>query len=247
MLVYLDESYRSKERLYLGALFLPTEEKRCLMHKEFTQIKQKEDFIDLGGAVKEIKYTKITSEQTLKIAQEAVKLFARFDNVYFRACTVPYEPDKMAKLGSAKGLPIKIKESIIYTKATTQLLSSNLEDVTNGVLLMDQLTRSQADKFDQLIRYKLANGSNPIFRHIGYVDSKAPSNHLIQICDLLLGAILNETYPTHGLGKFKNEFRKFVKKELKLPSLKEEYWKNKSKKTADQQHPKYNIRFWKTP
>ena len=101
---------------------------------------------------------------------------------------------------------------------------------------MDELTRASGDKFDALIKGKLGNGDKPIFRHIGYINSASPRNHLVQICDLLLGAILNENYPTKN--KLKNRFREFVKLELKLPTLKENYWKNKLKKTADKQHPK---------
>jgi len=110
---------------------------------------------------------------------------------------------------------------------------------------MDELTRVSGDKFDALIKAKLGNGKKAIFKHIGYVNSASPRNHLVQICDLLLGAILNEAYPTKS--KYKTKFREFVKTELKLPTLKEIYWKNKLKRVVDKQHPKYNIRFWKTP
>jgi len=242
--VYLDESYRAKDRLFIGALFLPTKAKRKLLHKQFSDLKKREDFLE-NGQLKEIKYAKITTNKRLRIAKGAVSLFAGLDNVFFRACTIPYDPVKMSQLGGNKNVPMKIKEAIIYTKATVQLLKSNLDQTTNAVLLMDELTRASGDKFDALIKAKLGNGNKPIFKHIGYVNSASPRNHLVQICDLLLGAILNEAYPTKS--KLKIKFREFVKSELKLPTLKESYWKSKLKKIADKQHPKYNIRFWKTP
>ncbi len=244
MLVYLDESYRAKDRLFIGALFLPTKAKRRLLHQQFLDLKTKDNFLD-NGSPKEIKYAKITTSKSLRVAKGAVSLFSNLDNAFFRACTIPYDPVKMTKLGGNKNVPMKIKEAIIYTRATVQLLKSNLDQTTNAVLLMDELTRASGDKFDALIKGKLGNGDKPIFRHIGYINSASPRNHLVQICDLLLGAILNENYPTKN--KLKNRFREFVKLELKLPTLKENYWKNKLKKTADKQHPKYNIRFWKTP
>ena len=247
MLVYLDESYREKERLYLGALFLPSFKKRQLLHQQFLHLKRQEGFLNPDGSVKEVKYSKILTSKTLRIAKSAVELFSQVDNVFFRACTVPYDQDKMDKLGGSKALPVKIKEAIVYTKATVQLLSSNLSGVTGGVLLMDELTRSQADKFDQLIRHKLSNGLDPMFRYISYVDSGAEANHTIQICDLLLGVILNEAHPSKAKHPYKNKFREFVKKQLNLPTLKENYWKKKTKTQADKLHPKYNIRFWETP
>ena len=46
MLVYLDESYRAKNRLFIGALFLPTKAKRQLLHKQFLDLKKQESFLD---------------------------------------------------------------------------------------------------------------------------------------------------------------------------------------------------------
>ena len=111
---------------------------------------------------------------------------------------------------------------------------------------MDNITRARGDKFDVLIRQKLGKDGNSTFKHIGYVDSKSERNHTIQICDLLLGVITNEHFPTKSKrSRVKNDLREFVKKELKLSSLKTQSYWNKSQKRIEKLHPKYTIRFWK--
>lgn len=245
MLVYFDESYGKNEWLFLGALFLPSEKPRRKLHQEFLELKKKNNFLDKRGNPKELKYSRITTSKKLYLAKEAIILFSRYDDVFFRACAMRYAKKELDMIGEQKGIPEKLKKAMIYTKATAQLIQNNVGKAKNGVLLMDKRNRATGDRFDQLIRYRLGAGDPPIFRHISYVDSSKESNQTIQICDLLLGATYNEFYPT-GKG-FKNEFREFVKKELKIPTFKKKYWGEKSQKEAEELHPKLTIRFWKNP
>jgi hypothetical protein len=78
-----------------------------------------------------------------------------------------------------------------------------------------------------------------------YTKSCEDRNHIIQICDLLLGSILNEHYPTSN--PYKNDLREYVKKRLGLPDLKKSYWGQKTQSWCEEHHPKYYIRFWKVP
>ncbi len=248
MIVYFDESYACKEKLLLGALFLPSKRERAWLHCAFRKVKQKEEFWDNNGVLKEIKYSKIDTPKKLRVAKKAIDLFSRCQESYFRACVVPYNEEELKKVGRQKGVPLKLKEAMLYTKSTYLLIRNTIPGVRNASLMMDEITRANGDRFDEIIRYKLANGDDAIFNHIGYISSKAEETHTIQICDLLLGAILNELYPTKGKrGNRKNEFREYVKKKINLPSLGEDYWKNFTKAKAEAKHPKYTVRYYGVP
>lgn len=246
MLIYLDESYNNEGYIFIGSLFLPIKSSRNKMHKEFSDIKQNYNYLDIKGHEKEIKYSLITSQKRLDLAKEAVKLFLKHTSAYFRAGALPFKKELLDKIGIQKGIPNKLKEAMLYTRCTVQLFKNNLGEVKNATLLMDNLTRPHKDRFDEIIRMRFGEGENPIFKHISYIDSSQPTNHVIQICDLLLGAIYNENYPCNN-NLFKNEFREFVKKELGISSLLPKYWKGMTAKQANSKHSKFSVRFWKFP
>lgn len=246
MLVYLDESYRPQKYIFIGGLFIPNRYVGSSMHKQLTKLKTDNNFVNKTGSLKEIKYYQILSRRKLDLAIDAVKIFSKSTNAYFRCGALMYTKNDMDNFGAQKGIPYKLKEASLYTKAVDNLLQTNLSEVKNGVLLMDKLTRSRGDRFDQIIRYRFGSGENPTLKHISTVDSSSPSNHVIQICDLLLGAVYNDNFPCKK-NKFKNEFREFVKKEFKLPSLKPKYWKSKTNKQSQLLHPKYTVRFYNFP
>lgn len=245
MLVYFDESYASKDRLMLGALFLPSKRGRVWLHRKFLKAKNDLKYLTKSGEPKEIKYNIITTSAHLEIAKRAVDLFFSSDDVYFRACVIPYDEKQLDKVGRQLGIPRKLKEAMLYTHATVTLLRNSIPEVRNAALVMDEITRAKGDRFNELIQAKLGNGEKAIFSHIGYTDSKSLRTHTIQICDLLLGSILNEHYPTKE--DCKNQFREYVKQKLSLPELTKKYWGEKSQKWAEENHPKFTIRFWGVP
>lgn len=246
MLVYFDESYACKDKLLLGALFLPSKKTRSWLHCSFSKLKKSYDFFDKSGKLKEIKYNEITNNKKLEIAKKAVDLFTKCPDAYFRACVIPYNQKELDKVGRQKGIPVKLKEAMLYTNSAYKLLQNTIPEVREASLMMDEITRARGDKFDEIIRDKIGSGEKAIFSHISYVSSKAERTHTIQICDLLLGAILNEHYPTTKVLQ-KNEFREYVKSKIAVTSLKQDYWGKMQKKEADSKHPKYNIRFWGVP
>jgi len=243
MLVYLDEAYKSNKTLFLGALFLPSKAPRIKLHRDFLELKKELDYVDSKGLSKEIKYNFVRNKAKLNLSTKAIKLFARTEDAFFRVCCIDYDEKKLNN--HQKATPKKIREAIRYTKATILLMKNNLKTTKNGVLLMDDLTRARGDRFDQLIQYRLGEGPNKKFNYIGYVDSKQESNHTIQIADLLLGSVLNEHHPTQN--PHKNSLCEYVKKELKIPILKGNYWKNKTQAKAEDLHPKFTVRYWKNP
>ena len=184
---------------------------------------------------------KLTTENDLK----AVDLFFSRTDCYFRACIVPYSEEHLDKIGRQQGIPRKLKEAMLYTNSFIKLINNNIPEVKGAILMMDQLTRSRGDRFDEIVRDRLGSGDNATFKHIGYVDSASERNQSIQICDLLLGSILNDHYPTFTT--YKNDIREYVKKKIGVPSLKEDYWGDKTHKQACNLHPKFTIRFWGIP
>lgn len=245
MLVYLDESYAKKEHLMLGALFFPSRTSRKWIHKSFLKLKRDNGLINKSGEVTEIKYNKITTRRRLDIAKKAIDLFFCCQDSYFRAVVVPYSEEELDKVRKQKGIPRKIKEAMLYTHETIRLLKINIPNVVGATLLMDRLTRARQDRFDELILDRLGSGNSAMFDHIGYVDSCDVRTHLVQICDLLLGVVLNENYPTKIT--YKNDFREYVKKKLGVKTLKESYWGGMSNKESVNKHPKYTVRYWGVP
>jgi hypothetical protein len=79
---------------------------------------------------------------------------------------------------------------------------------------------------------------------MSYIDSKAESTHVIQICDLLLGALRNSIFKTKN--RFKNNFGSYVRNELKLP-LNINNWRRLKQGQAEAKFPKFTVRVYGVP
>lgn len=249
MLTFLDESY-GKNILLVGTLHIPSKAEEKYFHQKLVKIKQKYKFCDYKGDFREIKYTKLTSPTRLKIAKEVIDLFKNSYSSFFRAVAIPYsEQDlkSMRKISNKGLLSVNIKQAMIYTKAVEQVIknSYNPRGVNNGVLLMDDLVRCKGDDFNKIIRSKLASGKNPLLKHFSYVNSKSTSNHVIQICDLLLGSIRPSIFKSKN--RFKTDFSEYVKQSLNLPSFKLKYWRGLRQGESEAKHPKFAIRVYGVP
>lgn len=242
MLTYLDESY-SNDKLMVGTLFITSDSEKKFLHKGLRDIKIKENFVDKNGNLKEIKYSKIKSKKTLRIAEESVNLFLNAYQSFFRVGIIKYSDKDLLNMRGTKDN--NIKKAIIYTQAVVLLVKNNYisKKITEGTLLMDNLTRCKGDLFNQIINKKLIKGTK-LLKHVSYVDSSSAANHTIQICDLLLGGIRNTLIPCKT-NKFKNDFGKYIETTLKLPKL--NYWKNKRQGAVEAKYPKCNIRFYGVP
>ncbi len=109
---------------------------------------------------------------------------------------------------------------------------------------MDNLTRCKGDQFDKILKRKLIKNKNGVLSHIAYIDSKSQTNQSIQVCDLLLGAVRNNFFPTKN--KFKSEFRDYVNEKLALPE--KEYWKKDHKQgLLEAKYHKFFVKFYKVP
>jgi hypothetical protein len=254
MLTYLDESYAinkqkpKKEFLLIGALFLPSKSSQKHLQEGLRQIKLEHKFLTKSGKLKEIKYSELQSKRTLLIAKKAVDLFVDNAKAFFRVGIIEYAIQDLEKMKKLSGKPAhnNIKRAMLYTKIVENLIKNNYTfyNIKNGVLLMDYLTRCNGDRFNQIIAKKLVNGENKFLKHFSYVDSKSEENQTIQICDLLLGAVRNNFFPTRI--KYKTEFKNYVNKKLSLPGI--EYWKqHHTQVRLEAKYSKLSVRFYRVP
>lgn len=247
MLIYFDESYDQEHQyLLLGALFNPHPK---FLHREFLEMKKKYNYLDKDGKALEIKYSNCTSKQREKMSCEAIDIFMRSTS-YFRAIVIDQGVMDLDRFGK-KNEEKKIKMARAYKKFAELLLSHNTENIYNGVLLTDELTRCQGDKFMEIMKrdFCLVDGQHcndkhkPTLKDIIDIKSHIEEYQVNQINDILLGSILNNLKPTTK--EYKNNLRKHLIKRLGVKNLLPETWNKYSKNYAETYYPKYNIWYWK--
>ncbi|MBI4743294.1 MAG: DUF3800 domain-containing protein [Actinobacteria bacterium] len=247
MLIYFDESYdQNHDYLLLGALFNPHSR---YLHKELSTIKNKANFRDKNGSFKEIKYSNCKNKEYYQMCKLVIDSFMKSTS-WFRAIVIRQELINYDFFGKPNE-PEKIKKARAYKKFAEMLISFNTENLVNGVLLVDDLTRCDEDKFIEVMKDVFATPncnhslekSTPTLKEILPVESKKEQYQVIQICDLLLGCILNNLYPTQN--RYKNEIRQYLVKCLQAPSLLPDFWGDFSKMNMESKFPKYGIWYWK--
>jgi hypothetical protein len=247
MLIYFDESYDNEHKyLNLGALFNPHPK---FLHREWLKLKKDAGFIDRNGKTLEIKYSNCTTKKREELCCGAIDIFMRSTS-YFRAIAVDQSVMNLDYFGQ-KHEDNKIKMARAYKKFAELLMSHNTEDIYNGVLLTDELSRCQGDKFIEIMKqdFCLPDGkycdrpSRPTLKHIAEISSDQEEYHVNQINDILLGVIINNLNPTSK--EYKNNVRNYLIKKLQVKSLLPVDWAHYSKKYVEEYFPKYNIWYWK--
>ncbi len=248
MLTYFDECYYGNPSyLILGVLYNPSVGK---VHEDFLKRKQDEKYFKTDGTLQEIKCNYCVNSKRFRVARLAVDCFKESSS-FFRAIVIDQRPQSGFNLDffGRPDEPKNIKDARAYKKFTELLLKSNIT-ITNGVLLTDRMSRPKDDAFLSLISEEFGTEgveysrgkSEPIYRHIQEVDTALEQYHVGQIGDILQGVILNELVPVGS--RFKRKLREYVKKELALPSLGQDYWLPLSKWEQDAKHHKYQIWYW---
>lgn len=247
MLIYFDESYDNDFRyLILGALFNPHPK---FLHKELLQMKKKNNFIGKDGKALEIKYNNCNTKKREKMNCEAIDIFIKSTS-YFRAIVIDQNLMDLEKFGK-KSEDRKIKMARAYKKFAELLLSHNSENIYNGVLLTDEMTRCNGDRFIEImkedfctIKGKHSNDDNrPTLKEITDIKSHIEDYQVNQINDILMGSILNDLKPTRK--EYKNNVRKYLIQKLGVKDLLQKSWDNYSKSAVEEFYPKYNIWYWK--
>lgn len=247
MLIYFDESYDGEHRyLILGALFNPHSK---FLHRELLDIKRKYNYLDSNGKGLEIKYNNCISKTREELNCEAINIFMESTS-YFRAIVIDQTIMDLERFGK-KSEPEKIKMARAYKKFAELLLAHNTENIYNGVLLTDELTRCSGDKFIEIMKQDFCviegkhcnDRSQPTLKEIREIKSHIEDYHVNQINDILMGSILNNIHPTKK--EYKNNVRNYLIKKLGVKNLLPETWNTYSKTYVEKYHPKYNIWYWR--
>lgn len=247
MLIYFDESYDNEHRyLILGALFNPHPK---FLHRELLDVKREYGYINKKGKALEIKYNNCISKKREKMNCKAIDIFMKSTS-YFRAIVIDQALMDLDRFGK-RSEPDKIKMARAYKKFSELLLSHNTENIYNGVLLTDELTRCNGDRFIEIMKQdfcvidgKYCNDRcQPTLKDIRDFKSHLEDYHVNQINDILMGSILNNIKPTRK--EFKNNVRNYLIKSLGVKNLLPETWQKYSKSYVEKFHPKYNIWYWK--
>ncbi|MFH1192327.1 MAG: DUF3800 domain-containing protein [bacterium] len=247
MLIYFDESYDNEHRyLILGALFNPHPK---FLHREWLQAKKELGAVGRDGNSLEIKYNNCTTKRRQDLCCKAIDIFMKSTS-YFRAIVIDQNVMNLDYFGR-KSEDNKIKMARAYKKFAELLLSHNADDIYNGVLLTDELTRCNGDKFIEIMKrdFCVIGGQhcndecNPTLKEITEIKSHLEEYHINQINDILIGSILNNLKPTNT--EYKNNVRNYLIKSLGAESLLLDHWNKYSKSLVEEYYPKYNIWYWK--
>jgi len=247
MLIYFDESYDQEHQyLILGALFNPHPK---FLHREWLKVKKNFGAIGKDGRALEIKYSNCTTKKREKICCEAIDIFIKSTS-YFRAIVIDQNVMDLNYFGK-RSEENKIKMARAYKKFAELLLSHNTDNIYNGVLLTDELTRCNGDEFMEIMRRDFCNldgqhsndNSKPTLKEINDISSHLENYHVNQINDILIGSILNNLKPTSK--EYKNNIRKYLIKNLNVKNLLPDSWNKYSKSFVEEYYPKFSIWYWR--
>lgn len=233
MKVYFDESY-DNERHYLlyGALFVPPS---STLHQRILGIRQEMNYRP------EVKYTRCRNERALRVYKRVIDAFVE-DPAYFRCVVVDQHGFDYSKFAQPHE-STTIAQARAYKKFAEMLLDKHLDGVENAVFLADRLTRCDGDEFLERIRDRFNPPDRvPTFRHLDEVSSSIEEYQSLQVCDLLLGCVLNNLKPPTN--RFKNDIRKYLCGRLHVPNFLLSTWKDMSLSVAQKSSTKFNVWYW---
>jgi len=247
MLIYLDESYDNQRTyLLLGALFNPRPK---YLHRRMSEIKTSRGFVLPNGSLREIKYRDCRRQLEHDVARDVVDAF--FDSTsWFRCIAIEKAKLDLGRFGKSHESD-KIKKARAYKKFSELLIGHNTERLQGGVLLADRMVRCHGDEFLEPMRDVFATPKGghsvgkaaPTLRHITEVDSAAENYQVLQVCDLLLGCVLNNLFPTANA--WKNQLREYLVGRLPVASLRPEDWAHYSKGYVESHYPRFNVWYWR--
>jgi len=77
------------------------------------------------------------------------------------------------------------------------------------------------------------------------VKSDLEQYQVLQVCDLLMGCILNNLVPTKN--RYKNDLRQYLISKLGCKDLLRDTWKKYSKRYVEEYSPKFNVWYFTPP
>lgn len=247
MLIYFDESYDSQhEYLILSALFNPHPK---FLHRKLKEVKKKYNYFATDGSLREIKYNYIDNDLKFKIAKESIDIFFE-STTWFRCVVIQQNLIDLNRFGK-KTEDDKIKRARLYKKFAELLLSHNTENIFNATLLADKLSRCNGDEFVEIMKQEFClpfgkhsqKSKIPTLKDVQEIPSHLEQYQVNQICDILMGCILNNLKPTKN--QLKNRIREYLIHKLGVKNLLAESWAKYSKWHVEAYWPKFNIWYWR--
>lgn len=233
MIIYFDESYDNEHHYLLyGALFVPPS---STLHRRFSAIRRETKYHP------EVKYACCRNGRALSVYKEVVDAFLE-DQAYFRCVVVDqhrFDYARFARPDESRA----IAQARAYKKFAEMLLHPHLAGVTNAVLLADDLKRCDGDEFLERIGERFnPPGGVPTFRHLAEVSSEIEEYQCLQVCDLLLGCVLNNLKPPRN--RFKNQIREYLCSRLGVQSFLRSAWKDVPLAESRDPATKFNVWYW---
>lgn len=247
MLIYFDESYdQNNTYLLFGALFNPHPK---FLHRKMLGIKRANNFRNSDGSWTEVKYNTCYSQERFLIYKEILNAF--FDSTSWFRCLVVKQSELDLSFFGKPHEGESIKRARAYKKFAEMLISFNVKDTVQNVLLTDNMSRCEGDKFVECMKeifcvpaFAESRGKyTTTLKEIKEVDSSLEQYQVIQVCDLLLGCVLNDLIPAKN--SWKNEIRKYLKSNLEIDSFSSSFWRKFKKTDLEISYPKMNIWHWK--
>jgi len=233
MIVYFDETYDNEHHYLLyGALFVPSEAR---LHQRFLDVRRELNFLP------EVKYTRCRNERNLKVCRRVFDAFME-DTAFFRCVVVDQHGFDYAMFARPHET-LALAKARAYKKFAEMLLNPNVKNIANAVFLADKLTRCRGDEFLERIRERFNRpGQVPTFRHVDEVNSRLEEYQCLQVCDLLLGCVLNNLKPTGNA--YKNEIRQYLCSRLGVRNFLLSTWKDVPLVKAQDPTTKLNVWYW---
>ena len=247
MLIYFDESYdQNNTYLLFGALFNPHPK---FLHRKIKQLKHAHNFRNPDGSWIEIKYNTCFSEERFAIYKEVLNAF--FDSTSWFRCLVVKQSELDLSFFGKQHEEEAMKRARAYKKFAEMLIAFNVQDTVQNVLLTDNMTRCKGDEFLERMKeifcvqeFAHSQGKHTTtLKEIKEVDSSLEQYQVIQVCDLLLGCVLNDLIP--ATNPWKNEIRKYLKTSLGIDSFSSSFWGKFKKHELEVSYPKMNVWHWK--
>ena len=234
MLIYFDESYDNRHRYLLyGALFVPPASR---LHRRIERVREETGFQG------EIKYTKCRNARRLHVCERVVDAFCA-DAAFFRCAIVEQHRFDYTRFGRPDEA-LALKRARAYKKFAEMLLHPFVAELTDAVLLADDLKRCRGDEFLERLQERFNPPDGPrTFRHLEEVSSAQREYQCLQVCDLLLGCVLNNLVPSAN--QYKVRIREYLCGALDVPNFLLSTWSRIQLDDVRRDKPKFHVWYWK--
>lgn len=173
-----------------------------------------------------------------------VDTFIESKNTFFCSCIIPYSATKLVHYS---GIDTNQKRIKIYSDGAKLLILNNIPKDANCDIYFDEEDRIKKTKlYSKLLKAKPVHGGNIL--SVQPTISSDESRNVLQLCDILTGAIKQNLYPSNtNKSALKREFSAYVLKENGLEGCGEEYWKKSQKRKNHKLHTKFYISHFEIP